>query len=287
MGERTDFDMKIAMLYICTGKYEIFWDEFYSSCEKYFYPEDSKEYFVFTDSERVIRLNSDRIHSFYQAKSGWPYDTLLRYNWFCTVQDKLKEFDFCYFVNANSVFLKTVKANVIPYPTEETPLVLSIHPRFYDDCLGETFNPERDPRSTAYVAEGTPCRSHCGAFWGGTAPAIMEMCRVLRDRTQTDLGNGIIAIWHDQSHLIKYATEVKHYNIAQGLVSYEEYMDPDKCVLMFPAKAKYGGNDFLREVDWKTKLSHLPQKAYGKTLRALKAVHMDGALRKAVHIFKK
>ena len=28
--------MKVGILYICTGKYIVFWEEFYKSCQKYF-----------------------------------------------------------------------------------------------------------------------------------------------------------------------------------------------------------------------------------------------------------
>lgn len=279
--------MKIAMLYICTGKYEIFWDKFFETSEEYFYPSDEKEYYVFTDSKRIIEQKKSQVHVYYQAKSGWPYDTLLRYQWFCTIQDEIAKADYAYYVNANSEFLKTVTEDIIPYPTLEKPYVLSIHPRFYDDLYGKSFNPERNPISTAYVPDGTPCRSHCGAFWGGTSESIIEMCKQLRDRVSADLANGFIAIWHDQSHLIKYATEVPHYNIENGLVSYEEYADFDKAVLVFPAKAKYGGNDTLREVSSKEKLKHLPKKVYSEMLKGLSVIHLDDAFRSIVHLGRK
>ena len=164
------------------------------------------------------------------------------------------------------------------------PLILSIHPNYYDDFCGATFHPERNPLSTAYVPEGTPCRSHCGAFWGGTSEAVITMCRELRDRTAKDLQKGFIAVWHDQSHLIKYATEVPHYNIENGYVSYEEYADISKALLIFPAKEKFGGNDKLRDVTRKEALSHMPKKVYAKTLKALSVVHLDGILRRIVHL---
>ncbi len=278
---------KIAMLYICTGKYEIFWDKFYETCQKHFYPDAEKEYFVFTDSERVLRCKLAGVHTYYQAKSGWPYDTLLRYQWFCTVQDALAPFDYCYYVNANSEFLRDVTEAQIPYPTESEPLVLSLHPRYYHDLDGSECSPERRAESRAYVAPGTPCRAHCGAFWGGTRDAVLEMCRTLRDRTAEDLADGVIAVWHDQSHLIKYATEVPHQNIAEFLVSYEEYADPEKCLLMFPAKAKYGGNDKLREVSRDERLKHLPRKIYRNMLGGAKKLHLDGALKGVARIVKK
>lgn len=42
---------KIAILYICTGKYDIFWEDFYKTSEKYFLNNSEKHYFVFTDAQ--------------------------------------------------------------------------------------------------------------------------------------------------------------------------------------------------------------------------------------------
>ena len=35
--------MKIAILYICTGKYNLFFKDFYTSCEKYLLREFNKQ----------------------------------------------------------------------------------------------------------------------------------------------------------------------------------------------------------------------------------------------------
>lgn len=48
--------MKIAILYICTGKYNQFWDGFYKSSEEYFLKgKAEKEYFVFTDNMELCK----------------------------------------------------------------------------------------------------------------------------------------------------------------------------------------------------------------------------------------
>ena len=277
--------MRIAVLYICTGHYDVFWPEFYESAERYFYPEDHKEYFVFTDSKELIA--NKKIHAYYQAKTGWPYDTLLRYNWFCTIQDKLKDFDYCYFINANALFLKCVDSSIIPYPSENLPYVFSIHIRSYDDYDGQTFNPERNPASRAYIPEGMPCRAHSGGFWGGTSQAIIDMCCELRDRIAEDLSNNIIAIWHDQSHLIKYATEVPHYDVEKGLVVSEEYADLSVAVMIYRDKTRYGGNDALRDASKSEKIKHLPKRIYRQVLSRLDKVHLGGILRKIVNLAKR
>ena len=41
--------MNIGILYIATGRYITFWEEFFKSAEKYFITEATKHYFVFTD----------------------------------------------------------------------------------------------------------------------------------------------------------------------------------------------------------------------------------------------
>ncbi len=279
--------MKIAIIYICTGKYDVFWDDFYKSSEKYFYPEIEKHYFVFADSKRMIELKETNVHPYYQSKSGWPYDTLLRFNWICTIQDILITYDYCYFCNANSLFLKEVNNNIIPLPTEKMPLIFSIHVRGYEDTTGEMSSPERNPDSTAYVPEGTCCRAHSGGFWGGLSTDVLLMCRTLRDRIAQDLNNGIIAIWHDQSQLIKYATEVKHYNVEKGIVASEEYADKKICAMIYRNKEKYGGNDSLRDVSLGDRLRHFPQKCYSKLLIICGKVKLDNTLRAVVHLFKR
>lgn len=279
--------MRIAVTYICTGKYEMFWDTFYKTCEEHFYPGYAKEYFVFTDSERIIHQKLENVRVYYQAKSGWPYDTLLRFNWFCTIQDHLSNFDYCYYMNANSVFLHDMDETNAPFPTAEKPLVLAIHTPYFDDYLGETFHPERNPLSTAYVPYGANCRAHMGGFFGGTSDQFIRMSCTLRDRIADDLSRGIIAVWHDQSHLIKYATEVSHYDLAKGVVCSEEYIENREiCALMFPSKAKYGGNDNLRGVSLKTRIRHLPKKIYAKMLKIAKVCHADSIVHGLVNKMK-
>lgn len=255
--------MKIAILYICTGNYDVFWDGFYESAEKNFYPNFEKEYFIFSDSKKMYALASEKIHVFWQNNAGWPYNTLMRYQWFCSVQDALSSFDYAFFCNANMRFLKPTTEKEIPLPTEDAPLTLAVHTQNYEDELGINFQPERNPKSRAYIPEGTPVRAYAGGFWGGTAKAVMEMCRTLRDRINDDLSRDIIAIWHDQSHLQKYASEKAHSIIAKNVISSEEYSN-DESYAIFLNKAHFGGNDKLRGVPAKkrffNKVKHFPRR---------------------------
>lgn len=62
---------KIGMLYLCTGPYSLFWEDYYHSFEKFFLEDIEKHYFVFTDdvdsintfgSNRVEVIHIDSLH---------------------------------------------------------------------------------------------------------------------------------------------------------------------------------------------------------------------------------
>ncbi|NDJ26967.1 hypothetical protein GW575_03205 [Campylobacter sp. MIT 19-121] len=138
--------MKIAMLYICTGKYDIFWKDFFISCEKYFHPECQKEYFVFTDSNELYQEHeNERIHKIFQENLGWPYNTLMRFHMFLKIEKELQEFDYIFFMNANVEFLKEVSF----LPTKEQLIVVN-HPGFYNKNP-QDFTYDRNEKSLAYI----------------------------------------------------------------------------------------------------------------------------------------
>lgn len=278
--------MKIAVLYICTGRYECFWDCFYRSCEKYFYPSIPKHYFVFTDSERVMAHKEANVVCMFQKRAGWPYDTLLRFHWFAMVQDKWKDFDFCYFCNANVEFKGYVTEEVIPLPDDHKPLVfarLTIHEE-HDNS--NDFTTEKNPESTAYVGKNVFCKSLWGAFNGGTAKAYLKMILELRDNVQKDLNKGIIAVWHDQSHLIHYGVDHPYVLVEKGIVA-EQERNPDMkiCRIMLLDKEKLGGKDNLRYSGIGARLRHSVIRVYKLVLKTANSVGLGNAVKKMAKLF--
>ena len=57
--------MRIGILYICTGKYDIFGKDFYLSAERYFMQDQSFiiEYYVFTDSPKLYERRKQQTYS--------------------------------------------------------------------------------------------------------------------------------------------------------------------------------------------------------------------------------
>lgn len=116
---------KIGMLYICTGKYTVFWPEFYRSFEEKFLPGCEKEYFVFTDAPAIEYEDAPRVHRIYQEAYPWPYSTLKRFSIFLTQEDALRGMDYLFFFNANLTCKKTVTAEeFLPRPEKGENLLL-------------------------------------------------------------------------------------------------------------------------------------------------------------------
>ncbi|MCF0209447.1 MAG: hypothetical protein HUK07_08330, partial [Bacteroidaceae bacterium] len=122
--------MTVGIFYICTGKYSIFWETFYKSAEKYLLPDCTREYFVFTDDEKI--LPTEHIHVYYERAKGFPLDSLLRFELFLRVEDDTKNCDYLYFFNSNMQFIRTITVEMF-LPTEaECGLAALRHPGYYN-----------------------------------------------------------------------------------------------------------------------------------------------------------
>lgn len=220
-----DADKKIGIFYICTGKYGVFWKKFYESCEQYFCPGLEKHYFIFSDDE-TLEYDTNKVTMVHQEKLGWPYDTLMRFHMFNRVEEQAIEYDYLFFFNANMVFLKTVKPKNI-FPTEAEGLVGVRHPFYYEGTVGAPF--ETNTRSTAFAIH--PKHYLAGGLSGGIAKKYMEMSLQIAANIDKDEAEGIIAIWHDESHINAYFAQLSNYKVLDP-----GYIVPEFRLKNFPFK---------------------------------------------------
>ena len=246
--------MKTAVLYIATGRYLTFWKDFLESSERYFLRGIHKSYFVFTDSSPsdVAHSCSSKVNVFHLDKYGHPRDTLYRFRTFLTAESELEGFDYIFFFNANILFLEKINIDILP--TKEEGLLVVQHPGYYSSNISD-YPYERNKKSTAYIARNEGKHYVFGAVNGGTSQAYIKMIQDLKKSIDIDTWNGIVATWHDESHLNKYILE-KNYKLLSP-----EYAYPEDWILPFPKKIiildknKYGGHNFLREDSTSTKTS--------------------------------
>jgi hypothetical protein len=234
----------IGIFYICTGKYNIFWERFYHSSEQYFCPGMKKHYFIFTDSE--INPKGANITIIEQKKLGWPFDTLMRFHMFNRIKEQALTCDYLFFFNANMVFLKKVTAKQI-LPNEQEELIGVKHPFYYGGTDGAPF--ETNELSHAYTDFNKAKSYIAGGLSGGLAKSYMDMAEEIAHNIDEDQKNGIIAVWHDESHINAYFSKHHHFKIIDpGYIVPESRLKtfPFKPYLVVLDKEKVGGHELLR-----------------------------------------
>ena len=235
--------MKIGILYICTGNYTVFWDDFYLSAEKNFLPEFEKHYFVFSDGN-INTFDNPFVTIIYQQKLGWPFDTLKRFEMFLKVEEELKHTDYAFFFNANVIFNQQVGKEILPEEDQELTVVL--HPSFYELKDITKFPYDRNLNSLACISESEGEIYVQGALNGGTSKNFIKMCQQLNTNTENDLSRDVIALWHDESHLNKYILDKKVKVLNPGYICPEGRKLPFEIYIYTRKKKKYGGHKKLR-----------------------------------------
>jgi hypothetical protein len=69
---------------------------------------------------------------------------------------------------------------------------------------------ENNIASEAYVKQSLRKNYVHGAIWFAHRKTFMDMCAVLAERIDLDFQRGLIAKWHDESHLNWYVANFKH-----------------------------------------------------------------------------
>ncbi len=241
---------KIAILYISTGKYITFWDDFYRTMEEFFLPRHKKTYFLFTDSmdlsvpENVVKIET--------KQEKWPYITLKRYHFFTSISDRLKDFDYIYFLNGN--LIPKVEIDEEIFPTDEQGIMVTLHPGFFWNTPN-LLTYERNLKSQSYIPYNEGKYYVAGAFNGGTAPAFLSLSAKIKEMTDIDLKNNVMPVWHDESMLNRYLLD--YMETRKPLVLLPEYLIPEgggiegipQIKMLLLDKSKRGGHGWLRSVE--------------------------------------
>lgn len=215
---------KIAVVTIMVKDAVADWKSFYVSAEKNLLPGHTKNYFVFTDAKRLF--GKKKVHKiFYNPKSSHQINNQ-KFHLIDGIKDKLKTFDYVYFVNAQSIVKQPVYEDV--FPTKEQQISVVLHPWHYRWEI-EKFPHDRRRKSKAYVPYSLGVFYVQNNFFGGLTDGFLKMIDTLKNWTDENAQKGIEATWHDESMLNAY---VYHHmkNGFEPLVLTPEYMYPDeKC----------------------------------------------------------
>ncbi|MFC5283376.1 hypothetical protein [Pedobacter alpinus] len=235
------------------GKYNIFWESFYKSSEKFFLTDGfKKEYFVFTDSKRIFDQENPRVHVCDQKDEGWPFNTLLRFHFFEKITPQLENFDFTFFFNANMLFNDFVMKDFLP---DENQLLVIKHPGILMSNRSK-FPYEANKLSKAFISDDKGIYYFMGSLNGGDSSAFNELIIKLKHNIDLDLENNIIAIWWDESHLNNYMLSANYKILSEDHVFIDgNYYDKIPKIIIRD-KNSFGGHNYLRnlELDFTTKV---------------------------------
>lgn len=225
--------------------------------EKNFLPDQHKTYFVWTDSDRDFPTNVIKIPT---ENLGWPYATLYRFKLFQNEWDKLKHFDYMYYLNANISVVRPVGTEILPTP--EQGIMATLHPGFYNQSYEKSY--DRNPKSLAYIPilphtqdkSSKPEYYFMGGFQGGTKAAYKLLIDTLAKNIDIDEQNGVMAKWHDESHLNRYLYDKEPlimtpaYGFPENGIHINnqlaQFKDTYKILILDKSNSKWGGHKYLR-----------------------------------------
>lgn len=195
---------KIGIYSIFIGKYEIFYENFIKNVEENFYPGFTKYYYIISDNINLPKYN-DRTFIFNTERIGWPYETLYRFKYLNLFNEAdLNKSDYLFFINSNGKFTNIIYDEMINYD-----YAFTIHNGYINKSYKD-LSYEKNPKSFAYI-ENEPnfnFKYFAGGFYGAKTDLHIKMSKEIDDYITKDEKNNYIAIWHDESHLNKYAVSL-------------------------------------------------------------------------------
>lgn len=183
--------LNIGLLVVATGRYIEFIPPLIESAEKYFCRNHKVTYFVFTDGQLP---QSPYIVPIYQRRLGWPYDTMMRLPMYDKARDYFKDMDYLFACDADMLFVDDVGDEILG------DLVGTLHPGY----VGRRGTYETNQASTAYIPHNEGKHYYAGGFNGGKRDEYLMLAATIAENIKKDLERGIIAVWHDESHINRY-----------------------------------------------------------------------------------
>tara|TARA_R100000231_G_scaffold97115_1_gene72616 strand:- start:20 stop:736 length:717 start_codon:yes stop_codon:yes gene_type:complete len=207
--------MKICIITIATNDYIQFVDKLLTDVENNFLDGHEFQCLLFTDHE--LEEVSDNVKVSYIEHKQWPEPALKKYNYINSESEFLKDFDYTYLFDADVGIVDTVGEEVLE------DLVGVLHP--YKILEPKEIYPyEKRKESTAYISNENHDKYYAAAFVGGRASTFLKMAKTISERVEEDERNGIIAKWHDESHLNKYFNENPPVQLSPS------YMFPEELI---------------------------------------------------------
>ena len=225
----SQFDLTIFT--VATNKYFQYFELQLEQFAKYLTPHQTVQVIVATNVRAPSTQNfGDLSVTLIEIPNySWPEITLLRYHQIIQAQDLIRG-SMLMWLDTDMEILGDVK--VADLVTDDK-VYFAPHPGFIFDwgkfkklkltqklkslrpwvisalkCQKGAGTWEENSKSKAFVRSSKRKKYVHGAVWVGTKEAVLKMCSDLSRNIDEDLAEGLIAVWHDESHLNAYCSNV-------------------------------------------------------------------------------
>lgn len=224
----------VGVLSIATNRYADYWMDMARTADRHLFLNHDVVMTVFTDRvEEIERFRTEldrvRVHVIAVKALGWPDAPLAKFNMIARHRREIEQ-DILMYLDADMRVVAGAGADLDPN-SWHNGIALVRHPGFRRPPSPQTLpfymsSPslairdvyrqvveggrgtwERDQRSRAYVAPSRRRIYFCGATWMGRRRELIEATSELAARVEVDSRQGIIARFHDESHLNWYASQ--------------------------------------------------------------------------------
>jgi hypothetical protein len=224
----------LGVVSIATGeKYRGYWFELIQSFKATSVNFGGIKFYLLTDdpdsaNEFASRMGM-QLEAFEIPSYGWPEATLLRYKEILKQKDHFKE-DILMYLDADMLVIHEFESTLYP-EFWKSGIALVAHPGYWRPSGVELLryflkNPlclasdaihfartgglgtwELRRQSRAFVGREARKIYVCGGTWMGKRDQFLKMVRSCSENVDEDLGRGLVAKWHDESHLNKWLSE--------------------------------------------------------------------------------
>lgn len=255
MAKKESDRKRVAMLYIATGPYIRFFDNWRASCREHMFPEADKTFFLWTDAEVEPADDTVVIHKEWKP---WPDATKYRTSTFLQAREQLLEHDYCLYMNANSMAVADISIEDVFGGKE---LATAMHFTLW-------YQPDRE-RLKAYIVNmqwtnKTDSKGFVplekllehrggwamGGFQGGTSKAWVAMCEEVAGWIADDDSRNCRIRWHDEAYWNKYVSLHDVNRLSPEYLCPETYDIPAKKSMKVKLIDK---NNFFGRSDFRTR----------------------------------
>jgi hypothetical protein len=229
---------RAIIISIATNGYLKYWKQQVNSLDSYV--DDSLPWvvYIFTDDvrgakEHAKKLKNLEVRVVETPSFKWPEATLIRYHLIASLKQSIAANDLIIYLDADMQAVSKLKLQEF-LESCDGQVCLVRHPGFFrprgfslfqlylrrpkllvGDALtvlkfGSLGAWEVRISSSAFVNRPKRQTYYCGGIWWGPAQKILELSETLSMRVDLDKIRGIIAKWHDESHLNWWASTNLH-----------------------------------------------------------------------------